>query len=142
MAAALQGIFGLMTGCDRSEAAMADKKIGLIVTHAQDDPEMATLPFIIANGALAMNVEPVVILQGEAVRLATRGGADAVNATGLAPLGGLMDALIDAELRIMVCSPCLATRGIEEGDLRDGCYVGGAGIIVQAMLDCENFLRY
>ncbi|HEY5549434.1 MAG TPA: DsrE family protein [Coriobacteriia bacterium] len=121
---------------------MADKKIGLVVTHAADDPEMATLPFIIANGALVMNVEPVIILQGEGVRLAVRGGADAVRAEGLAPLGDLMDAVLGSELRIMVCSPCLATRGIAESDLRDGCYVGGAGVIVQAMLDCENFLRY
>lgn len=121
---------------------MARDKIGLIITHAADDPEMATLPFIIANGALAMNVEPVIILQGEAVRLATPGGADAVVAEGLAPLAGLMDALLDSGLRIMVCSPCLATRGIDESELRDGCYVGGAGVIVQAMLDCKNFLRY
>lgn len=121
---------------------MAQDKIGLVITHAEDDPEMATLPFIIANGALAMNVEPVIILQGEGVHLATRGGADVVIADGLAPLGDLMDAVLGSGLRIMVCSPCLATRGIAESDLRDGCYVGGAGIIVEAMLECKNFLRY
>jgi len=121
---------------------MADKKIGLVVTHAADNAELATLAFIIANGAMVMDVEPVMILQGEAVRMAVPGGADEVIAEGLAPLSGLMDAVLSSGLRIMVCSPCLATRGIGEDELRDGCYVGGAGVIVQAMLDCENFLRY
>jgi len=121
---------------------MADKKIGLVITHAADDPEMATLPFILANGAMVMNVEPMVFLQGEAVRLAVPGGADEVIAEGLAPLADLMAAVLDSGLKIMVCSPCLATRGIGEDQLREGCYVGGAGVIVQAMLDCENFLRY
>ena len=42
----------------------------------------------------------------------------------------------------MVCSLCLGSRGITEEQLIEGCYVGGAGIVVQAMLECENFLRY
>ena len=121
---------------------MTQKKIGLVVAHASDEPEMATLPFILANGAMAMDVEPVLILQGEGVRLAVPGGAEGAAAKGLAPVADLMAAVLDAGYRIMVCSPCLATRGIVEEQLIEGCYVGGAGIVVQAMLECENFLRY
>jgi predicted peroxiredoxin len=36
---------------------MAANKIGLIVTHSADNPELATLPFILATGAMAMDVE-------------------------------------------------------------------------------------
>jgi predicted peroxiredoxin len=121
---------------------MANKRLGFIVTHAADDPEMATLPFILATGAMTMSVDPVVILQGEGVRMALAGGAEAAAAEGLAPVADLMGAVIAAGHRIMVCSPCLATRGISEDELIEGCYVGGAGIVVQAMLDCENFVRY
>lgn len=121
---------------------MAQKKIGLVVTHATDNAELSTLPFVLANGAMAMDVEPVVILQAEGVRLAVPGGVDAVAAEGLPPLADLMGAVLAAGYRIMVCSPCLASRNITEEQLIEGCYVGGAGIVVQAMLDCENFLRY
>lgn len=121
---------------------MAVKKIGLVVTHADDEPELATLPFVLANGAMAMDVAPIVILQGEGVRLAVQGGAEAAAAEGFPPVADLMAAVLAAGHRIMVCSPCLATRGITEEQLLDGCYVGGAGVVVQAMLDCENFLRY
>lgn len=118
------------------------KKIGLIVTHASDDPEMTTLPFILATGAIAMGVEPVVILQREGVRLAVAGGAEAAVAEGMTPLPDLVDAVLGAGYRIMVCAPCLAMREIPEADLLEGFYLGGAAVIVQEMLECENFLRY
>ena len=121
---------------------MAQKKIGLAVTHGADNPELATLAFVLANGAMAMDVDPVVVLQAEAVRLAVPGGAEAATAEGFPPLADLMAAVLSAGHRIMVCSPCLASRGIAEEQLLEGCYVGGAGIVVQAMLECENFLRY
>jgi predicted peroxiredoxin len=120
----------------------AAKKVGFVVTHAGDDPERATLPFMLATGAMTMGVEPVVILQAEGVRLALPGAADQVQGQGLAPLGTLVDAVLGAGYRIMACSPCLASRGIDEEGLRDGVYVGGAGLVVQEMLECENFLVY
>ena len=121
---------------------MPGKKIGLVVTHSADDPELATLPFMLATAALAMDVEPVVILQSEGVRLAVAGGAQAAAAEGLAPVADLMAAVIEAGFRIMCCASCIATRGIAEEDLVEGCFVGGAGLVVEKMLECENFLRY
>ena len=121
---------------------MPGKKIGLVVTHAADHPEMATLPFMLATAAIAMHAEPVVILQSEGVRLAVPGGADAAAAEGLAPVADLMAAVLGAGLRIMCCGSCLKTRGIAEDQLVEGCYAGGAGNVVEAMLECENFLRY
>lgn len=121
---------------------MAEKKVGFVVTHAADDPEMATLPFMLAVGAMTMGVAPVIILQGEGVRLAVAGGAQSAAAEGLANVADLMQAVIAAGNRIMVCSPCMSTRGITEDCLIEGCFVGGAGQVVQEMLECENFLRY
>jgi uncharacterized protein involved in oxidation of intracellular sulfur len=121
---------------------MAGKKVGFVVTHAADEPELATIPFMLATGAMSMGVEPVVVLQAEGVRLAVAGGAEAAAAEGLAPLADLMQAMLAAGYRIMACSPCLATRGITEDDLIPGCFIGGAGQVIQSMLECENFLTY
>jgi uncharacterized protein len=121
---------------------MSDKKVGFVVRHADDDPETATLPFMLAMGAMAMGVEPVIILQEEGVRLGVKGFADRVHADGLPPLDALLSAVLDSGYRVMVCAPCLAMRGIEEHDLREGVFIGGAGMVVQAMLECENMLTY
>ena len=121
---------------------MSDKKVGFIATHAQDDPEKATLPFMLAVGAMTMSVEPVVILQGEGVRLGVQGYAETVAADGMPALAGLVDAILAAGYRVMVCSPCMTKRGIAEADLREGCFVGGAPKVIEAMLECENMLTY
>lgn len=121
---------------------MSAKKVGFVVTHASDEPELATLPFMLATGAMAMGVDPAIILQAEGVRLAVAGGPEAAAAEGLAPLADLMAAVLASGHRIMVCSPCMTNRGISESDLVPGCFVGGAGQVVQEMLECENFLRY
>lgn len=121
---------------------MASKTIGLVIKHAGDEPEVATLPFMIATVAQTMDVGLFIVLQGEGVRLAIKGGSDAVRAEGLSPLEDLLGAVLASGTRIMVCSPCLTTRGYTEDDLREGFYVGGAAKIVEAMLECENFLSY
>jgi len=121
---------------------MARKKVGFVVTHASDEPELATLPFMLATGAMTMDVDPIVILQGEGVRLAVPGGAETAAAPGLAPVADLLGALLAAGHRVMVCSPCMTNRDISPGDLLEGCYVGGAGLVIQEMLECANFLRY
>jgi uncharacterized protein involved in oxidation of intracellular sulfur len=121
---------------------MAESKVGLIVTHSADDPERATIPFVLANGAIAMGVDPVIILQDEGVRLALPGGAEAADAAGFPPLADLVAAVVGSGHRIMVCSPCLSSRGISEDQLLDGFYVGGAGIVIQSMLECKNFVCY
>lgn len=122
---------------------MADpKRLGFVVRHAEDDPETATLPFMIATGAMAMGVVPLLILQNEGVRLGVKGYAERVTAEGLQPLESLLQAILGSGYRIMACGPCLAKRGIAEEDLREGVFIGGAGMIVEAMLECENMLTY
>jgi uncharacterized protein len=121
---------------------MTRKKIGFVVTHCQDAPETATLAFIVANAAVAMDVEPVIMLQAEGVRLALSGGAESAAAEGLPPVSDLLATVLGAGNRIMVCSTCMAARGITEDQLLDGFFAGGAAMVVEAMLTCENFVRY
>ncbi len=40
------------------------EKMVFIVTHAGEDPERATFPLLMANAALSMDIEAVVVLQG------------------------------------------------------------------------------
>ena len=49
------------------------EKIVLISTHAGEDPERAIFPMMLANAAQAMDVEAVVVLQGNGVYLVKKG---------------------------------------------------------------------
>ena len=69
----------------------AKEKIVFITTHAGEDPERATFPLLLANAAQAMDVEAVVVLQGNGVFLAQKGYADKVSFPGLTPLKQLVE---------------------------------------------------
>ncbi len=71
------------------------EKIVLIATHAGEDPERATFPFMLANAAQAMGVEAVVVLQGNGVYLAKKGYADDITFPGLTPLKNLIPSYVE-----------------------------------------------
>lgn len=82
----------------------------IIATHGPEDPERATFPLIITNGALALDVEALIVLPGAAVLLAMKDQADHVLAAGLPPLGDLLRSFRDQGGELLVCTPSLTER--------------------------------
>ncbi len=122
---------------------MADtEKIVYIVTHGADDPERATLPFVLANAALVMEVEAVVVLQGSGVMLATQGCLDHVFAPGLPPLKDLVESFREQGGRMLVCTPCIKERHIELEDLIDGAAPTASANLIQEILSATSTLVY
>ena len=70
------------------------EKIVLIATHAGEDPERAIFPFMLATAAQAMDVEAVVVLQGNGAYLAKKGYADDISFPGLTPLKSLIETYV------------------------------------------------
>ena len=64
-------------------------------THAQDDHERATLPFIVANVAASADQEAIVLLTIEGVWLATKGYADAIHHECMQPLSEVLASLLE-----------------------------------------------
>ncbi len=77
----------------KGEPRMSEEKekIVLVSTHAKEDPERAIFPLMLANAAQAMDVEAVVVLQGNGVYLAQKGYADGITFPGLTPMKTLVD---------------------------------------------------
>ncbi len=122
---------------------MAEKeKIVYIVTHAGEDPERATFPFIFATAAQAMDVEAVVVLQGTAVFLAKKGYLDHVHGSGLPALKDLMQTFLSENGKLIVCVPCIRDRKIDESDLIEGAKPGAAAAVTQEILSAHATLVY
>jgi len=118
------------------------EKIVYIVTHAGEDPERASLPFVLANAAQVMDVEAVVALQGTAVFLAREHCLDHVFAAGLPPLRKLVDNFLEAGGRLLVCTPCIKERQIEESQLFEGAVPVAAAALTQEILSADATLVY
>jgi uncharacterized protein len=92
-------------------------------THGREDPERATLPFIVANVAATADQEAIVLLTIEGVWLATKGYADDIHHEGMPPLREVLDSLLANGGEIWACGACTKPRGITEEDMIEGARI-------------------
>lgn len=103
-------------------------------THGGEDPERATLPFILGTTALSADQECTIVLTIEGVRLATRGYADEIRKEGFRPLRELVEEFVQEGGEIWACGACCKPRGITEEHLREGARIVGAANVVELLL--------
>ncbi len=108
-------------------------KFCVSLTCARDNPDRATVAFVVANAAVASDQETVVFLSTEGVRLAVRGAADNVAEDGFAPLADLMAGFAAAGGKIYVCSPCFKRRKLDDAALVPGAVIVGGAKLVEFM---------
>jgi len=118
------------------------EKIVYIATCAGEHPEKASLPFVLANAALAMDIEAVVILQGTGVYLAKKGYLDNVFAAGLPPLKELVMSFLELGGKLLVCVPCIKERKIDVSDLIEGAKPSAAAVVTDELLTSKAQLVY
>lgn len=118
------------------------EKIIIFVTHGGEEPEMATVPFVVGNAALAMDVPVTVVLQGAGVTLMKKGCYEHVFAAGFDPLKKLVDSFREFGGKILVCIPCIESRKITEDMLVEGAELGKAARVVQEVLEAKAVLNY
>jgi len=110
--------------------AEQSNKVVVIATHGPENKELATIPFMMANAALTVDMESVVILQGSGVLLAQEGVYQHVFAPGLPPLGDLLTSFVNGGGKLLVCTPCIAERKIDISQLIAGAEaIAGARVI-------------
>lgn len=121
---------------------MADnEKLVIMATHGPSDPELATIPFVMAGAALASDVEVVIGLQGDGVCLAHVGEAQPVSAPGFPALAKLMDDFHQLGGKLLVCGPCANSRGIADA-LIDGAEIVAAARFVAEITSAKASLSY
>jgi len=124
---------------------MADdqEKIVIICTHSFDDPEKAGTAFVMANGAMAMDVEACIVLQGNGVYLAKKGYVETM------PKPGGFDRMekLIADFRelggsLRICVPCIRERNIDVSELIEGAETTAAARVITEVLKADAVLNY
>lgn len=106
------------------------EKILYVCTCDEDRSEKAHMPFVLANAALAMDINATIVLQGDGVKLAQKGFADTMPpGGGFPPLKGLLASFLEQGGKIWVCSPCIKERNIAESDLIEASSITAAGSV-------------
>jgi len=118
------------------------EKLLVVVTHGPDDVDRATIAFVMANAALAMDVDVKVILQGSGVMLAIRGMAQRVRAPNLPPLDELMATYEEQGGRLYTCTPCCKSRNIGKEDLVGNAEMVTSGFVIDETMSAKSVLSY
>ena len=103
------------------------------ITCGHDNPDKATVGFVIANAAVASDKESVVFLSSEGVRLALPSYAADIAEDGFAPLTQLIQNFLEAGGNIYICSPCFKRRGLDETAIVEGAKIVGGAKLVEFM---------
>ncbi len=122
---------------------MSDKRLFILVTHGDDNPEKATIPYVIGNTALASDIEVVIGLQASGVSTACSSCYKHIFAAGFPPLKELVDSFLDMGGKIIVCGPCIKSRQISpDEELIKGAKVVNAATFVNEIMKSNNVVSY
>jgi len=114
-----------------------------IGTCAGEDPERASMPFVMAGAALAMDIQATIVLQGHGVYLAQKGYVDNVlPGGGFPPISKLVAEFLELGGQLRVCVPCIKERNIPESDLVEGAETTAAGAVNAAALEADAVFVY
>jgi predicted peroxiredoxin len=117
-------------------------KLFIMVTNGPENPEMATIPFVMATAAQASDVEVVMGFQGNGSMLAVKCMSDHVYANGFPKLSELIETYIEAGGKMYVCGPCVGSRQINEEEMIEGATIVGAATFVSESLSATQSLIY
>jgi predicted peroxiredoxin len=117
-------------------------KVLVNATYGKEDPERATLPFIVGNVAVSADQETVVLLTIEGVWLATKGYAEGIQKEGFQPLREVVTSFVRNGGQIWVCGACANPRGITEPNLIEGAQLVTAANVVEYMVSGATTLVF
>ncbi len=125
---------------------MAEEKQETIIyfaTCAGENPEKASMPFVMALAALAMDIKATIVLQGNGVYLAKdEYRKNMLPGGGFPTIDKLMKDFIDLGGELLVCMPCIKERNIEESELTKGSKITAAGRLNLAIIKADAVLTY
>ena len=111
-------------------------------THGREDPERATLAFVVGNVAASADQDVVVLLTIEGVWLATRGYADGIHKEGFQPLRDVIISFVANGGQIWVCGSCATQRAITSDHLIEGAKIVTAANVVERLAGGSASLNF
>ncbi len=117
-------------------------KLVVSITHAQDNPDKATVGFVVALAGATSGVETLVFLSSEGARLSQQGAADPIHEAGFLPLADLMAEFAAAGGTVWVCGSCFRRRTLDPDRLPPNTSVVGGARLVEFLIEGAASITY
>ena len=117
-------------------------KVVINLTAGAEDPEAATIAFLVGTAAQAAGNEVIFFCTKEAVRLAQSSEAAAVEAEGRPALADLSRQFADAGGELLLCPVCVKTRDLDGVEFDANARVAGAAVLWEWIGDGATVFTY
>jgi predicted peroxiredoxin len=102
------------------------RKVLINLTTGLEDPERATVAFLVGDAAIERRETVAMWLTKEAVRLALPGHAEAIACDGCPPLARLFEQYTDGGGQLLVCPICWNARKLDQTTMVRNATLTGA----------------
>lgn len=122
---------------------MSEAKKVVIINSRGFDDERSSVAWSVASAAVASGMDVTVFLVAAGADWARKGAGDAAQLNPLDPtIGTMMNNVIEAGAKILVCPPCARVRGYTEDDLIDGAILAGAPVMLEEVASDATSLSF
>ncbi|MBM3707012.1 MAG: sulfur reduction protein DsrE [Actinobacteria bacterium] len=123
---------------------MQKKKILYVQTSGIDNPRRLYSPFILAQTAKAMDIEPTIYFLGQGITVVEKGKAEAIKMGNFPTLKEVMDATIEQGIPLLVCQQSMQVFGekLTEADFVKGAKIVGAATLNSLVLDADGTMWF
>jgi predicted peroxiredoxin len=115
----------------------------MVVFCGSDEPQRAFPPFMLASGALAMDLEVMLFFTMNGLNIVRKGGAERIELKG-APktLPEFLDVMREGGAKLIACSAAFPVVGCKEDDLVEGVECGGVATFVDEAETADIVLTF
>lgn len=123
---------------------MPKKKILYVQTSGINTPQRLYSPFILAQTAVAMDIEPTLYFLGEGITVVVKGNAEKIKMGNFPSLKEVMDKTAEMGIKMLICQQSMQVFGqnIKPEDFVDSSKVVGAATLNDLVLDADGTMWF
>ncbi|MCL4385297.1 MAG: DsrE family protein [Actinobacteria bacterium] len=123
---------------------MSKKKLLYVQTSGINTPQRLYSPFILAQTAVAMDIEPILYFLGEGIEVVVKGNAEKIKMGNFPSLKEVMDKTAEMGIKMMICQQSMQIFGqnLKPEDFVDYAKIVGAATLNDLVLDSDGTMWF
>ncbi|MCX6384933.1 MAG: DsrE family protein [Actinobacteria bacterium] len=120
------------------------KKILYVQTSGTNTPQRLYSPFILAQTAVAMDIEPILYFLGEGITVVIKGNAEKIKMGSFPSLREVMDKTAEMGIKMMICQQSMQVFGqnLKPEDFVDYAKIVGAATLNDLVLEADGTMWF
>ena len=123
---------------------MSKKKLLYVQTSVINTPQRLYSPFILAQTATAMDIEPVLYFLGEGITVVIKGNAEKIKMGNFPSLKEVMDKTAEMGIKMLICQQSMQVFGqdLKPENFVDYSKIVGAATLNDLVLDADGTMWF